>query len=138
MSSSGRKLPCSLLAIASILPRALNSVASCTPTCSRKRLSWVKWSLDRVVRQRQRHHLALFHQVLQQVVEHALAQAQAAFQRIVDAHVKPGFDALAEELHRHAIHQRARQHRHESKHPQHAQRQLGAEHARLELLPQHP
>ena len=93
---------------------------------------------DRIVRQRQRHHFTLLHQILKQVFQCALAQAQAAFKGIIHAHVEPGFDTLVEELHRHAIHQRARQKRHEREHPQQAKGQLGAEYALLELFPQHP
>ena len=92
--------------------------------------------LCRAHRQRSGHHVGFFGQVLEQVVERGAAEIQAAFERFLDAHVEPGFDAFGNKLHGHAIDEGARQHRNQRKQNHQAQRELGAEYAGLELLPQ--
>jgi hypothetical protein len=90
----------------------------------------------RHIRELERHGAPLVAQVVDQAVQRAAAQAQAAFQRRLDAHVEPRFDGLGEELHRHGVDQRPRDHRHHRQEREHAQRQARPEHARLELAPQ--
>ena len=73
---------------------------------------------------------------LQQVIERAAAEIDAAFERAVDADVEPAFDALAEELHRHGVNQSPRKDRDHDEKEHQAQREPRAEHAALEVASQ--
>ena len=118
------------------LPRGVNSVASCTPACSRSMLSAAMCSPAGRTASEPAMTSAFLTSSLQQVVERGAAEVEAAFERFFDAHVEPRLDALGDELHRHAVDQRARQHRHQREQHHQPQRQFGAEHAGLEFLPQ--
>ena len=92
--------------------------------------------LDRACRERQRHRVSLGNEVIEHAVERAAPEVDPAFERAVDRHLEPRFDRAREELDRHAVDQRARHHRHQCEQQHQAQRQLGAEHAGLELAAQ--
>jgi hypothetical protein len=73
--------------------------------------------------ERQRHLRGLAARFLQQVVERAAAEIEPAFERAVHAHVEPALDALAQELHRHRVHERAGQHGDQREQQHEAQRE---------------
>ena len=86
----------------------------------------------------ERHALGFFIQFAQQVVERGVAEVDAGGQRVVDPHVKPGFDRAIEKEHRGAIHHQAGHRGDDTEHQQQFQRELGAEHAAADAFLQPP
>ena len=86
--------------------------------------------------QRERELGRLVGRFLQQVVERAAGKVESALQRAIDADVEPRFNALSEELHRHAIQQRAGQHRDQREEQDQPRGQPRAEDSGLVLLAQ--
>ena len=69
------------------------------------------------------HQPGLYFQIQQHRIQNRAAKLQSALQRAIDAHIEPGFDALAEKLNRYRVHQRPRQYRDHREHHQHAKSQ---------------
>ena len=64
------------------------------------------------------------------------AQVEPLVERLVDAHVEPGFDTLGQKLHRDGVDQRARQDGQQREQQHQPHRQLGTEHPCAQPSPQ--
>jgi len=69
----------------------------------------------------ERHDLPLRRQVFEQRIERAAAEVETGLERLFDADVEPGLDALGHELDRNGIDQYPGQNRHQAEHEHQAQ-----------------
>ena len=92
----------------------------------------------RLVGKLERHAARLVVEFREQQVERGAAEVESALERVVHAHVEPGFDALRHELQRNHVHQASGHDHHGQKHQQKAQGQARAEHAGAQFGRKHP
>ena len=92
----------------------------------------------RLVGKFERHAARLVVEFREQQIERGAAEVEPALERVIDAHVEPGFDAFCHELQRHHVHEASGHDDHGQKHEQKAQRQTRAEHTRAQLGREHP
>ena len=92
----------------------------------------------RLVGKFERHAAPLVLELGEQQFERGAAEVEPALERVIDAHVEPGFDAFCHELQRHHVDEASGDDHHGQEHQQKAQRQARAEHARAQLGREHP
>ena len=91
---------------------------------------------QRLVRQFKGHAGGFAAQIDQQVIERGTAKIYATFKRVFHAHVKPGLNALGEELQRHGVDQGAGDQRDQGKHQHQPEGKQRTEHLGATRVPE--